>query len=650
MCNNYNPRLLERFEIWLGLSRGIIESRFNAIGCFAITSQHIPVIVLNFNNTMQTFEELGLKPEILKAILEIGFEAPTPIQEKAIPHIITTEQDLIALAQTGSGKTAAFGLPVINQIDSNSKKTQSIVLCPTRELAIQIANDFNSYTKYANKLDVISVYGGASIETQIKALNKGAQIVVGTPGRVVDLIKRKKLKLEDIQWVVLDEADEMLNMGFKDDLDFILSHTPETRQTLLFSATMSKEVLRISNNYMNSPAEISSGKRNQGADKVEHFYFVVNGRDKYLALKRIADINPDIYAIIFCRTKRETQEISDQLVADGYNADCLHGDLSQAQRDAVMGRYRKRHLQMLVATDVAARGLDVNEISHVINYNIPDDLETYTHRSGRTGRAGKAGISMAIIGPKDVNKIRQLEKILGKTFTKSEVPAGNAVVEKQLMSFIEKVKGTEVDEKQIEPFIENISSEFEELSREELIKKFVSLEFNKFLEYYKNSADLNQNAKAGRDRDRGDRGDSRRKDGDFNKIFLNIGEKDNLNTGTLLGFINGLQSVPNGVEFGKIDVQRSFTFLEVESQHQQTLLSALNGSEFDGRKVVAEPKTGGGPRTSNRPEGKRSSGGGSGSGSGSGFKKRSSGSSDRKPGGRARVKAGSGGGGRRRSN
>jgi len=587
---------------------------------------------------MQTFEELGLKPEILKAILEKGFEAPTAIQQKTIPHLLTTKQDLIALAQTGSGKTAAFGLPVINQIDSSSKKTQSLVLCPTRELAIQIANDFNAFTKYSQKLDVVPVYGGASIETQIKALNKGAQIVVGTPGRVVDLIKRKKLKLEDIEWVVLDEADEMLNMGFKDDLDFILSHTPDQRQTLLFSATMSNEVLRISNNYMNNPEEISSGKRNQGAEKVEHFYYVVKAKDKYLALKRIADINPNIYGIIFCRTKRETQEISDQLVADGYNADCLHGDLSQAQRDAVMGRYRKKHLQMLVATDVAARGLDVNEITHVINYNIPDDLETYTHRSGRTGRAGKEGISMAIIGPRDLNKIKQLEKILGKTFTKAEVPAGDAVIEKQLMSFIEKVKTTEIDEKQIEPFLNSIAAEFEDLSREELIKKFVSLEFNKFLEYYKHSSDLNQNAKAGRDSDRGERGDRGRKTGNFNKLFLNIGEKDNLNAGTLLGWINGLQNVPNGIEFGKIDVQRSFTFMEVESQHEQTILNALNVSEFDGRKVVAEPKTGGGPRKSNRPEGKRSSG------SGSGFKKRSS---DRKPGGRARVKAGSGGGRRR---
>ncbi|WMN06511.1 DEAD/DEAH box helicase [Marivirga arenosa] len=580
---------------------------------------------------MLTFEELGLKPEILKAILEIGFETPTAIQQKTIPHLLNSKQDLIALAQTGSGKTAAFGLPVINQIDSNSKKTQSLVLCPTRELAIQIANDFNAYTKFSNRLDVLPVYGGASIETQIKALNRGAQIVVGTPGRVVDLIKRNKLKLEDIEWVVLDEADEMLNMGFKDDLDFILSHTPESRQTLLFSATMSKEVLRISNNYMSNPEEISSGKRNQGADKVDHFYYIVKAKDKYLALKRIADINPDIYGIIFCRTKRETQEISDQLVADGYNADCLHGDLSQAQRDAVMGRYRKKHLQMLVATDVAARGLDVNEITHVINYNIPDDLETYTHRSGRTGRAGKAGISMAIIGPRDVNKIKQLEKVLGKSFTKADVPAAEAVIEKQLMSFVDKVKSTEVDEKQMEPFIENIAAQFEDLSREDLIKKFVSVEFNKVLEYYKNSNDLNQAAKPGRDSEKGDR---RRKEGNFNKLFLNIGQKDNLNAGTLLGWINGLQSVPNGIEFGKIDVQRSFTFMEVESQHEQTILDALNGSEFDGRKVAAEPKTGGGPRKSNRPEGKRHSGGGS------GFKKRGG---DRKPGGRARVKAGSGG-------
>ncbi len=550
---------------------------------------------------MLTFEELGLKPEILKAILEIGFENPTPIQEKTIPHLLNTKKDLIALAQTGSGKTAAFGLPVINQIDADSNKTQAIILCPTRELAIQIAKDFDAYTKYTKKLDVLPVYGGASIEGQIKSLNKGAQIVVGTPGRVVDLINRKRLKLEDIQWVVLDEADEMLNMGFKDDLDFILSHTPEARQTLLFSATMSKEVLRISNDYMNEPEEISSGKRNQGAEKVQHFYYVVNGRDKYLALKRIADMNPNIYAIIFCRTRRETQEISDALVSDGYNADCLHGDLSQAQRDAVMGRYRKRHLQMLVATDVAARGLDVTDITHVINYNIPDELETYVHRSGRTGRAGKEGISIAIVGPKDSGKIRQLEKIIGKTFTKSEVPAGEAVVETQLYSFIEKVLGAEVDEKQLSPLMENINEKFADFSREDLIKKFVSLEFNKFLEYYKNSNDLNTKERGGRDSDRGDRGErGGRKSGNYATLFLNIGEKDNLNSGTLLGFMNGLKEIPNGIDIGKIDIQRNFSFLDVEAKHEKTVMDALNGSEFDGRKVTAEQKIGGGERKSDR--------------------------------------------------
>ncbi len=589
---------------------------------------------------MLTFEELGLKPEILKAILEIGFENPTPIQEKTIPHLLNTTQDLVALAQTGSGKTAAFGLPVINQIDSESKKTQALILCPTRELAIQIAKDFDAFTKYTKKLDVLPVYGGSSIEAQIKSLNKGAQIVVGTPGRVVDLINRKKLKLEDIQWVVLDEADEMLNMGFKDDLDFILSHTPETRQTLLFSATMSKEVLRISNNYMDSPEEISSGKRNQGAEKVQHFYYVVNGRDKYMALKRIADMNPNIYAIIFCRTRRETQEISDALASDGYNADCLHGDLSQAQRDAVMGRYRKRHLQMLVATDVAARGLDVTDITHVINYNIPDELETYVHRSGRTGRAGKEGISVAIIGPKDSGKIRQLEKIIGKPFTKSEVPAGEAVVEKQLFSFIENVKATEVDEKQIQPLMENILTQFEDLDRDELIKKFVSMEFNKFLAYYKNSNDLNTQERGGRDNDRGERGG--RKSGNYATLFLNIGEKDNLNSGTLLGFMNGLSSIPNGIEFGKIDIQRNFSFLEVESKHEKTVMDALNGSEFDGRKVSAEQKSGGGERKSDRSDRRRSDSPRGKSGGGSGFKGRF-GDNKKPSGSRPRVKASSGG-------
>lgn len=592
---------------------------------------------------MLTFEELGLKPEILKAILEIGFENPTAIQEKTIPHLLNTKKDLIALAQTGSGKTAAFGLPVINQIDADSNKTQAIILCPTRELAIQIAKDFDAFTKYTKKLDVLPVYGGASIEGQIKSLNKGAQIVVGTPGRVVDLINRKRLKLEDIQWVVLDEADEMLNMGFKDDLDFILSHTPETRQTLLFSATMSREVLRISNDYMESPEEISSGKRNQGAEKIEHFYYVVNGRDKYLALKRIADMNPNIYAIIFCRTRRETQEISDALVSDGYNADCLHGDLSQAQRDAVMGRYRKRHLQMLVATDVAARGLDVTDITHVINYNIPDELETYVHRSGRTGRAGKEGISIAIVGPKDSGKIRQLEKIIGKPFTKSEVPAGEAVVEKQLYSFIAKVLNTEVDEKQLNPLMANISEQFADMSREDLIKKFVSLEFNKFLEYYKNSNDLNSKERGGRDSDRGERGG--RRGGNYSTLFLNIGEKDNLNSGTLLGFMNGMKEIPNGIDFGKIDIQRNFSFLEVEAQHEKTVLDALNGSEFDGRKVSAEPKTGGGERKSDRSSDRRrrsDSPRSESSRSNSGFKGRF-GDNKKPSGSRPRVKASSGG-------
>ena len=585
---------------------------------------------------MLTFEETGLKPEILKAISEIGFETPTAIQQKTIPHLLETDKDLIALAQTGSGKTAAFGLPVINQIDSDSKKTQALILCPTRELAIQIASDFDSYTKYTTKLDIAPVYGGASIETQIKQLNRGAQIVVGTPGRVVDLIKRKKLKLEAIDWVVLDEADEMLNMGFKDDLDFILSHTPEERQTLLFSATMSKEVLRISNNYMKSPEEISSGKKNQGADKVEHFYYVVNGKNKYLALKRIADMNPNIYAIIFCRTRRETQEISDKLGADGYNADCLHGDLSQAQRDAVMGRYRKRTLQMLVATDVAARGLDVNDITHVINYNIPDELETYTHRSGRTGRAGREGISIAIIGPRDTNKIKQLEKVLGKSFTKSEIPSGEEVTKKQLEAFIEKVVETPVDEKQMGKLMEDIEEQLAELDRETLIKKFVSLEFNKFLNYYKNSDDINAAAKGGRDNDGKGRG---RKDGDFAKIFLNIGEKDHLTSGTLLGFMNNLPAMPNGIIFGKIDVQRSFTFMEVESKHQQTVIDVLNGSSFDGRTVNAEPKTGGGPRSGGGGHAKKRRTDGASARRSSGIKSGSS----RNSGGRARVKAKSGG-------
>ncbi|RLD83641.1 MAG: ATP-dependent helicase, partial [Bacteroidetes bacterium] len=445
---------------------------------------------------MITFKETELNPEILKALDELGFVNPTPIQEKTIPHLLSSERDLVGFAQTGTGKTAAFGLPIIHQIDTKSKNVQAIILSPTRELCVQIAQDITNYAKYTKGLNVVAVYGGTSIDTQIRSLKKGAQIVVGTPGRTLDLIKRKKLKLSTVEYLVLDEADEMLTMGFKDDLDAILEGTPAEKQTLLFSATMPKEIANIAKKYMKDSVEISAGKKNIGAENVNHIYYMVNARDRYLALKRIADINPKIYGIVFCRTRRETKEVAEKLMGDGYNADALHGDLSQAQRDYVMSRFRTKKLQLLVATDVAARGLDVTDLTHIINYNLPDDLEVYIHRSGRTGRAGKKGISISIIHSRETGKIRMIQKKVGKTFEHIPVPSGKEICGKQLYNLIDKVEKIEVDESQIEQFLPEIYKKLDWLSREELIKHFVSAEFNRFLAYYKNAPDLNVSSKS----------------------------------------------------------------------------------------------------------------------------------------------------------
>jgi len=444
---------------------------------------------------MMTFEELGLSQPVLKAIGELGFESPTPIQEKAIPAVLTGEEDMVALAQTGTGKTAAFGLPLTQLINFESRQVQAVVLCPTRELCMQITRDLQNFTKYLGGAHVVSIYGGASIEGQIREVRKGPQIIVGTPGRMVDMIDRGVVNLTTIQYVVLDEADEMLNMGFKEDLDMILSDTPATKSTWLFSATMPDEVLRISRSYMKDPVEITVGGKNTGNENIEHQYYVVHQRDKYLALKRIADYNPDIFAIVFCRTKIETQQIADALIKDGYNADALHGDLSQAQRDHVMKRYRSRSLQMLVATDVAARGIDVNDVTHVINYNLPDEIENYTHRSGRTARAGKKGVSIAIINMKEVYKIRQIEKIIKQTFEKAHIPTPFEVCEKQLFHLVQGVHNIEVNEKAIGAYLPKVFEEFADMTKEEVITRFVSVEFNRFLDYYRNAPDLNESEK-----------------------------------------------------------------------------------------------------------------------------------------------------------
>ena len=531
---------------------------------------------------MSTFLELGLKEPINKALTDLGYEKPTVIQEKAIPQIISSTDDLKAFAQTGTGKTAAFSLPILELLDEKNGNVQAIILSPTRELAVQIGNNIKDFCKYLPDVKVTTVYGGSSMEDQIRSLKRGSQIVVGTPGRTVDLIKRRALKLGNVQWLVLDEADEMLNMGFKDELDKVLEATPETKQTLLFSATFPREVESIAKNYMTKPVEITSGQKNQGADSVSHEYYSVTERTRYPALKRIADLNPDIYAIIFCRTRRETQEVADHLIKDGYSADALHGDLSQGQRDSVMGKFRKKTIQILVATDVAARGLDVTELTHVINHKLPDQIENYTHRSGRTGRAGNTGISIVLVNGKEKGKLRPIEKIIQKKFTEAKVPSGKDICQNQLMSLIDKVVNIEVNETQINEFLPSIYQKLEGLDREQLIQKFVSLEFNTMLAYYENAKDLND--LSSRDNSR-----ARTENENMTRFFINIGRKDNLNPGKLIGLINE-QNIGDKVEIGSIDILDTFSFFEIDKNFEDKTLEAFssNQPDFDGRSVNIE--------------------------------------------------------------
>lgn len=531
-----------------------------------------------------TFKEIGVDESILNVLEEIGFVTPTPIQELVIPHLLqNSDQDLLANAQTGTGKTAAFGFPVIQQINSEDKRTQCIILSPTRELCMQITKDIQSYSKYYKNIGVVAVYGGASIDTQIKALAKGAQIVVGTPGRTLDLITRRKLHLHNIKWLILDEADEMLNMGFKEELDSILIDTPESKQTLLFSATMPKEIMSIARKYMKDVKEILVGQKNAGADNVSHEYYMVKASDKYSALKRIADINPDIYGIVFCRTRQDTKQIAERLIEDGYNADSLHGDLSQAQRDLVMQRFRIKNLQILVATDVAARGLDVDNLSHVINYSFPDDPEVYVHRSGRTGRAGKKGLSLTIAHSKELSKIKTLEKMVKKPFVKANVPGGAEIVEKRLYNLIDKIKQTEVDEKRIAPFLEDIYLKFEGFSKEELIKKFVSVEFTRFLNYYKDARDINISADSkGKD----SRSDNSNKT-QFSRFFINVGSTMGVNASVLIGIINDNTQIRD-IEVGKIDLMKRFSFFEIDKQYEKEVLAAFKNAEFRGYRLNVE--------------------------------------------------------------
>jgi ATP-dependent RNA helicase DeaD len=535
---------------------------------------------------MNKFEALGLNDAIVKAVTELGFEAPTPIQEKVIPELLKGNTDLVALAQTGTGKTAAFGLPLTSLVDFTSRDTQAVIICPTRELCMQITRDLQSYTKYIKDANIVAIYGGASIDTQTREIKRGAQIVVATPGRLNDMIDRRRVNLTNVRFAVLDEADEMLNMGFKEDLDTILSQTPEEKNTWLFSATMPDEVLRISKNYMENPIEITAGTKNSGNDNIEHIYYCVHARDKYAALKRIADSNPDIFAIVFCRTRIETQEIADSLIKDGYGADALHGDLSQSQRDHVMKRYRSRSLQMLVATDVAARGIDVNDVTHVINYNLPDEIENYTHRSGRTARAGKLGVSIAIINMKEVGKIRIIERIIKKKFIAGVLPTGFEACEKQLFSLVKKIHNVEVKESAIEAYMPKIYDELKDLSKEDIIKRFVSTEFNRFLDYYKNAPDLNAKTGSGTGRDRDDRQSSTP---GITKLFINLGEMDKLDSSSMKEYIAEVSGVDKS-QITNIDVKSSFSFVECKTEAAEIITGTFKNARYNDRNVRIESR------------------------------------------------------------
>ncbi|MFD2968413.1 DEAD/DEAH box helicase [Sphingobacterium bambusae] len=565
---------------------------------------------------MNPFLDLGIRHEVVNAIAEIGFEKPSPIQEKAIPVLLTGNDDFVGLAQTGTGKTAAFGLPLLELIDFTQKHPQALVLCPTRELCLQIAKDLEKFAKYIDNVHVVAVYGGANISDQLRQIRRGVQIVVATPGRMLDIIGRNAIDFSDVKYVVLDEADEMLNMGFQEDINNILSETPDTKKTWLFSATMPKEVRRIAQNYMSNPFELTVGTKNTGNANIEHHYYLIKAKDKYAAFKRIVDFYPEIFGIVFCRTKIETQEIAEALVKDGYNADSLHGDLSQQQRDKVMKRYRERSLQLLIATDVAARGIDVNDVTHVINFSLPDEVENYTHRSGRTARAGKTGISLSLVNVKELSKIRHIEKIIGKPFEKKEVPQGAEVCEKQLFKMIDKVHNVDINEEQIAPFIPKIMESMQDLSKEDIIKRFASLEFNRFLEYYQNAPDLNIDARdSRRDSDRGERGErGMRSSRGYTRLFMNLGSVDEFSRGDMLGFICNTAKI-SGKSIGKIDLKGVFTFFEVEDAEVNKVFEEFKGVDFNGRQVrieVSGEATGGREGRGGRPPrgGDRNRGGG----------------------------------------
>ncbi|HZL76835.1 MAG TPA: DEAD/DEAH box helicase [Bacteroidales bacterium] len=538
---------------------------------------------------MINFEEMGFTPGILKAIQELGFESPMPVQEKVIPLMLGGEVDIIALAQTGTGKTAAFGLPLVQATDTEINNTQALILCPTRELCMQITGDLTDYARFTGKLKILAVYGGASIDNQIRGLKKGVHIIVATPGRLIDLIGRGAAKLSSVTTVILDEADEMLNMGFLDSINEILEEVPEGRRTLLFSATMSKEISSIARKYMNSPVEITIGTKNSSAENVSHAYYLIHAKDKYKVLKRIADFNPDIYGIVFCRTRKETQEVASKLIDDGYNADALHGDLSQMQRDAVMQKFRIKNLQLLVATDVAARGLDVDDLTHVINYSLPDDTEVYTHRSGRTGRAGKTGISISLVHLRERHSLQQIERMVKKPFKAIPIPTGTEICGKQLFHWLNKLKTVATEHQEIERFLPEIKEKLAGLDREELLKRVVSLQFDRFLDDYRNGEDIIDPVA---DRDNsfersGKRGRREEYPGNYTRLFINLGKSDGFYPEQLIELVNS-NTKGRKVPIGKIDLLKTFSFFEVEAGYADDLISALSNATFMDRRVAVE--------------------------------------------------------------
>jgi len=545
-----------------------------------------------------SFENFDLNEQILKAVEKMGFSEPTPIQIKVIPEIISGDRDLVGVAQTGTGKTAAFGLPMVQLIGFDSPHTQGLVICPTRELCIQISGDFKKFTRYVKGARIVSVYGGASIETQIRQIKKGAHIIVATPGRLLDLIKRRVVKISKVSFVVLDEADEMLNMGFQEDLDAILSKTPDDKRTWLFSATMPKTVTKIAASYMNDYVEITTGKKNSVALNITHTNYVVLEKDRYPALKRIIDYSPDIYGLIFCRTRNETRQVAEKLMKDGYNAEALHGELSQAQRDAVMQSFRSKSIQLLVATDVAARGLDVDDISHVINYNFPDEGATYTHRSGRTARAGKSGISIALMNTRERRKMADVERKSGIKFNYAKVPSGYAISEKQLYAMVRKLVTVDINHKEIGKFLAPVYETLDDLSKEELIQRVISIEFNRFLDYYKNARDINVGSKPKAEKQAEQKGPAkgknraikdshRRKDRNTRNFFINVGKMDNIRKGAITRLLCDRSGI-RADQIGKIEILREFSFFEIETQAAGAVLKSMKHAKLDGRAVMVQ--------------------------------------------------------------